>query len=71
MGWFNPFRVAKRLRQIGLMGIGQRNAHYVLMHNPRKFYPRVDDKLLTKKLAGVPVESVILPSHPVLRGSVK
>ena len=51
MGWFNPFTIAKRLREIGLMGIGQRNADYVLMHNPRKFYPRVDDKLLTKKLA--------------------
>lgn len=58
MGLFNPFAVARRLRRIGLMGIGQRNADYVLMYNPRKFYPRVDDKLLTKKLAiaaGLPV----------------
>lgn len=55
---FNPFQVAKRLRRIGLMGIGQRNADYVLMYNPRKFYPRVDDKLITKRLAieaGLPV----------------
>jgi len=71
MGWFNPFRVAKRLRQIGLMGIGQRNAHYVLMHNPRKFYPRVDDKLLTKKLAlqvGLPVPdlyAVVREEHEI------
>ena len=71
MGWFNPFRVAKRLRQIGLMGIGQRNANYVLMHNPRKFYPRVDDKLLTKKLAlqaGLPVPdlyAVVREEHEI------
>jgi alpha-L-glutamate ligase-like protein len=55
---FNPFQVAQRLRRIGLMGIGQRNADYVLMYNPRKFYPRVDDKLITKRLAieaGLPV----------------
>ena len=55
---FSLFRVARTLRRIGMMGIGQRNAHYVLMHNPRKFYPRVDDKLITKRLAieaGLPV----------------
>ena len=80
MAWFNPFRVAKRLRQVGLVGIGQRNADYVLMHNPRKFYPRVDDKLLTKKLAlqaGLPVpdlyavvreEHEIAELHKVLQG---
>jgi alpha-L-glutamate ligase-like protein len=55
---FGLFRTARRLRQIGLMGLGQRNADYVLLHNPRKFYPRVDDKLITKQLAlaaGLPV----------------
>jgi alpha-L-glutamate ligase-like protein len=71
VAWFNPFQVAKRLRQIGLVGIGQRNAHYVLMHNPRKFYPRVDDKLLTKKLAlqaGLPVPdlyAVVREEHEI------
>ncbi|KAA2284040.1 alpha-L-glutamate ligase-like protein [Arenimonas fontis] len=71
MAWFNPFRVARRLRQIGLIGIGERNAHYVLMHNPRKFYPRVDDKLLTKKLAlkaGLPVPdlyAVVREEHEI------
>lgn len=52
------FRTARRLREIGMMGIGQRNADYVLLHNPRKFYPRVDDKVITKRLAieaGLPV----------------
>ena len=54
----NLFHTAKRLHQIGMMGIGRRNADYVLLYNPRKFYPRVDDKLITKQLAiaaGLPV----------------
>ncbi len=65
------FGVAKRLRQIGMMGIGQRNAEFVLMHNPRKFYPRVDDKLITKRLAieaGLPVPqlyAVVSEEHQI------
>lgn len=71
MALINPFAIARRLRRIGLMGIGQRNADYVLMHNPRKFYPRVDDKLLTKKLAiqaGLPVPdlyAVVREEHEI------
>ena len=67
----NPFAIARRLRGIGLMGIGQRNADYVLRYNPRKFYPRVDDKLLTKKLAiaaGLPVPdlyAVVREEHQI------
>jgi alpha-L-glutamate ligase-like protein len=33
------------------LGINQRNAEYTLVVNPRRFYPLVDDKLLTKRLA--------------------
>lgn len=68
---FSLFGVARRLRQIGMMGIGQRNAEYVLMHNPRKFYPRVDDKLITKRLAieaGLPVPelyAVVSEEHQI------
>lgn len=67
----NPLTIARRLRGIGLLGIGQRNADYVLMHNPRKFYPRVDDKLITKKLAlaaGLPVPdlyAVVREEHEI------
>ncbi len=67
----NPFAIARRLRKIGLMGIGQRNADYVLMYNPRKFYPRVDDKLITKQLAiaaGLPVPelyAVVREEHEI------
>lgn len=68
---FGLFGVARRLRQIGMMGIGQRNADYVLLHNPRKFYPRVDDKLITKSLAieaGLPVPelyAVVREEHQI------
>lgn len=64
-------RTARRLRQIGMMGIGQRNAEFVLLHNPRKFYPRVDDKLITKRLAieaGLPVPqlyAVVREEHEI------
>ena len=67
----NPFTIAKRLREIGLAGINQRNADYVLRWNPRKFYPRVDDKLITKNLAlaaGLPVPelyAVVREEHEI------
>ncbi|MDP1698174.1 MAG: alpha-L-glutamate ligase-like protein [Xanthomonadaceae bacterium] len=68
---FNPVAIARSLRRIGLMGIGERNADYVLLHNQRKFYPRVDDKLITKKLAlaaGLPVPdlyAVVREEHEI------
>jgi alpha-L-glutamate ligase-like protein len=40
------------------MGLNERNADFILPHNPRKNYPLVDNKLLTKALAieaGIPV----------------
>ncbi|MCK7592447.1 alpha-L-glutamate ligase-like protein [Pseudomarimonas salicorniae] len=61
-----PFEIARRLRRIGLMGIGRRNADYVLAYNQRKFYPRVDDKLITKRLAleaGLPVPDLYAVVH--------
>lgn len=63
--------VARQLRRIGLVGIGERNADFVLMYNPRKFYPRVDDKLITKNLAlaaGLPVPelyTVVREEHQI------
>ncbi len=64
-------RTWKRLRQIGLVGLNERNAEFVLMHNPRRFYPRVDDKLQTKQLAiaaGLPVPelyAVVREEHEI------
>lgn len=67
----NLFAVAKRLRSIGMMGLGQRNAEFILMYNKRRFYPRVDDKLITKQLAidaGLPVPelyAVVREEHEI------
>jgi len=35
----------------GIMGINRRNADYVLKYNERRFYPLVDDKIITKHKA--------------------
>lgn len=48
----------KALNAAGVMGINRRNSEYIMALNPRRNYPIVDDKLLTKELAirhGVPV----------------
>jgi alpha-L-glutamate ligase-like protein len=69
---FGLIETARRLRAKGLMGIGQRNAEFVLRYNPRKFYPRVDDKLITKRLAidaGLPVPelyAVVREEHEIV-----
>ena len=38
------------LRRAGVLGMNRRNAAYILPHNPRHLFARVDDKLLTKKI---------------------
>lgn len=45
------WRVWKKLRAIGVLGINQRNASYTLRYNERHRYPLVDDKLATKEMA--------------------
>lgn len=40
-----------RLREQNVLGMNMRNADFISMHNPRRFYPLVDDKLRTKRLA--------------------
>lgn len=55
-------RIWKALRAHGVLGMNQRNGAYILPWNPRKHYPRVDDKLLTKRLmieAGIPVPRLL------------
>lgn len=51
MAWTDLLYPARRLRNLGLLGMNQRNGDYILRYNQRKFYPLVDDKLRTKKLA--------------------
>ncbi len=41
----------RKLRQAGVLGINERNATYIMGHNPRARYHMVDDKLVTKRLA--------------------
>lgn len=46
------------LRRAGILGINRRNLELVLPQNPRALFPRVDDKLQTKRLCeqhGIPV----------------
>ena len=45
------FKLYRKLSEIGLLSINQRNAGFVLPYNDRKLYPIVDDKLKTKHLA--------------------
>ena len=51
MNWKALLFPARRLRQAGLLSMNQRNGDFILPYNRRKFYPLVDDKLYTKKLA--------------------
>ena len=47
-----------KLRELGIVGMNQRNASYIMPYNKRRFYPLVDNKLLTKDRAikrGIPV----------------
>ena len=43
--------IAKNLRENGVLGLNERNADFIMRFNPRRLYPRVDDKAITKKLA--------------------
>ena len=43
--WGRPLHAA------GVLGINERNADYIMPLNPRRLYPRVDDKVRTKSLA--------------------
>jgi alpha-L-glutamate ligase-like protein len=45
------FVAAKKLAKAGVLGLNERNADFIMRLNPRRLYPRVDDKVLTKELA--------------------
>lgn len=48
---FGLYKTWKMLTARGVMGINARNADFILKYNDRKFYPIVDDKILTKERA--------------------
>src|SRR5262245_51182563 len=63
---------ARRLRQLGVLGMNRRNAAYILDHNPRARFPLVDDKLRMRDLCvriGVPTPEVYaeITYHSMLR----
>ena len=45
------FARPKQLHDIGVLGLNERNADYIARLNPRRLYPLVDDKVLTKDIA--------------------
>ncbi len=52
LGWLkNNFISPSKLRQLGILGLNERNVAYISAHNPRQGFPSVDDKLQTKLLA--------------------
>ncbi|MCB1733314.1 MAG: alpha-L-glutamate ligase-like protein, partial [Halieaceae bacterium] len=53
-----PFISPRKLRELGILGMNRRNIGFIGKYNPRRNYPLVDDKLLTKQTAlahGIPV----------------
>ncbi len=66
------FRAARRLRELGILGMNRRNAECILDHNPRALFPVVDDKLRMRDLCvriGVPTPQVYghIAVHAMLR----
>jgi alpha-L-glutamate ligase-like protein len=64
---------ARRLRQLGVLGMNRRNAACILDHNPRALFPLVDDKLRMQALCrriGVPTPALyaVVAVHSMLRG---
>ncbi|MEM1102979.1 MAG: alpha-L-glutamate ligase-like protein [Pseudomonadota bacterium] len=62
LGVPNLFKIHKAMKANGVVGINGRNLDFVFAHNPRRFYPVVDDKVTTKHLAidaGVPVPKML------------
>jgi alpha-L-glutamate ligase-like protein len=46
------FTAARKLRELGILGMNRRNAACILDHNPRARFPVVDDKLRMHELCG-------------------
>jgi len=70
MHWL--FAAARRLRELGILGMNRRNAACILDFNPRSKYPLVDDKLRMHELCrkiGVPSPRVYaaVRSYAMLR----
>jgi alpha-L-glutamate ligase-like protein len=67
------FRAARRLKELGILGMNRRNAACILDHNPRALFPLVDDKLRMRDLCvriDVPTPEIYatIRYHSMLRG---
>lgn len=52
LGWLKKHFISpSKLRQLGMLGLNERNLACISAHNPREGFPSVDDKLQTKLLA--------------------
>ena len=49
--WHRWLVLPGELKRFGVIGLNERNGKYLLPNNQRKFYRKVDDKLVTKLLA--------------------
>lgn len=63
----------RELRESGIFGINRRNIELMSPLNPRKLYPRVDDKVITKEICqangiAVPVTYAVLERFGDVRG---
>ncbi len=70
MRWL--FTAARRLRELGILGMNERNAACILDHNPKALFRQVDDKLLMSQLCAridVPTPQIygVLRSYAELR----
>ncbi|TDG13415.1 alpha-L-glutamate ligase-like protein [Seongchinamella unica] len=69
------FRSPAALRRMGVLGMNERNVGYIGRYNPRRNYPLVDNKLLTKSRAqsrAIPVPqlyAVVEYQHQVARSN--
>lgn len=69
MSWFVT---PTQLKRSGILGINRRNLDYILESNPRRFYPRVDNKLRTKEICeanGIPIPDTygVIGTHGAVR----
>src|SRR4051794_24438549 len=69
LGWLTRWR---RLKELGILGMNQRNAECILDLNSRSSFPVVDSKRLMRDLCeriGVPTPAIyqVVGSHSMLR----
>ncbi len=65
--------ILKRFHRLGVLGMNSRIGRYMLPHNPRENYPRVDDKVVTARLASafgiaMPENYMVFETFGGLRG---